>query len=266
MSVEKREYADPVLIGEGAFSKVYRVEKNGMFYACKISPLSEMSKREAAFLKQIRHPLFPRYIEAFTGEGEMYLVMEYVAGNNLQELVRRRGGLSQRQMVQIILALAEGLQYLHELSGPIIFRDVKPQNIMICQTGAVKLVDVGAACFLEESRGEGCGTRAGSLGYAAPEQLLPGHKIGVESDIYALAVLAQFIRYGQRTSKGLQAVFEQAMQKEQSDRIPDMRMFIEKIARYDGRHPGKAIQEDILSCFRKNRKSEFYYEKNINKG
>ncbi len=147
-SLDSNGFEEPLLLGKGAFCRVYRVKEKatGRLYACKVGTGSCKFhvRREKEFLKKLRHPLFPRYKCHWEEEGFYCLVMEYVAGSNLEGLLVRRKRLSGRQAVEIALELTEGLLYLHKRG--IIFRDVKAQNILIRQDGKVKMLDFGCAC------------------------------------------------------------------------------------------------------------------------
>ncbi len=151
--LNEKGYEDLIFIGSGAFSSVYRIRdgESGQLLACKISEVCPMAEREAELLQELTHPLFPRYVRHWVDGGSCFLVMEYIFGSSLQTLVEQRGGFSQKQAVHIAMELAAGLEFLHERSQPIIFRDVKPENVMIRADGRVKLVDVGCACRLSDS-------------------------------------------------------------------------------------------------------------------
>lgn len=252
------------MLGKGAFSEVYRVtnEATGELAVCKISSLPEFGKREAQLLEKIRHPLFPAYKGQMMIQNKHYLLMEYICGSTLQQYVKKRGGLSQERAVEILLELAKGLNYLHERNNPIIFRDIKPENVMIQQDGRVRLVDVGCA-YVTGSRD---GSRAGTRGYAAPEQLKEGAEIGRESDVYALGKLLGYMLRGRKgISGGLLQLQKRATAEEPMYRIPDMRTLIFQLEIY--RKKGKRWQwlwngKNIL---RKKTESDFYYKKNIHK-
>lgn len=191
--LEERGFEEKGLIGEGAFGRVYRVKQKitKRIYACKlgVGTGKEHVCREAMFLKKISHPLFTKYIEYWEGDEYACFIMEYVAGIGLEEFVRRRIKLSETQTVRIATELAEGLWYLHKHS--VIFRDIKPQNIVIRQDGRVKLLDFGCACLRES----GMGTKVGTPGFAPREQLYYG-KAEVCSDVYALGKVMQYMLSG----------------------------------------------------------------------
>ena len=125
-----------------------------------------MLEREAKVLEGLHHPLYPEFY-AFWREAEIgILLREYVEGDSLEKVLKQRR-FSASQTVRIGLMLAEGLGYLHELPERLLFRDVKPANVILTQSGGVKLIDLGCVCSME---GETT-SRAGSPGFAAPEQL-----------------------------------------------------------------------------------------------
>ncbi len=195
ISLERKGYEVKQLIGTGAFGKVYLVKKRqtGMLLACKSAcdlQGRKLLRKEAELLRQICHPVFPRF-ESFQEEqmGSL-LLMEYVEGESLTGQLGR-GALPVKQAIEYAVRLAEGLEYLHELSEPVLYRDLKPEHVKISSDGKVKLLDLGCACRLTEVRFSKAGTR----GYAPPEQLLEGQP-GVYSDVYALGKLLYFMLTG----------------------------------------------------------------------
>lgn len=196
-SLEREGYIVGQLLGQGAFSKVYSVEerRTGRRAACKISENIRLLKREEEILKKLRHPLFPEYYGSWREEKTGFLLMEEVSGENLAELIRRGEKLSIYQIAEIGMKLAEGLLYLHESPQVIIFRDVKPENIILGRDGRVKLLDFGCACMPDKDNG----TRAGTPGFAAPEQLMEGGGQTHLCDVYGLGrTLQELLWAGER--------------------------------------------------------------------
>lgn len=178
------------VVGEGAFSQVYLVEDgNGKQYACKASREVNMLRREAELLGQLYHPLFPAYAGYGESEGMGRLFMEYIPGRNLGQLARLRGGISPRQAIRIAEELADGMRYLHERQPVILYRDLKPDNIMVCEDGHIKIIDLGCACCLDMQGG----ARVGTPGFAPPEQLDTGQGAGIYSDVYGLGRTIQSV-------------------------------------------------------------------------
>lgn len=207
------------LLGQGAFSQVLLVQQQGtdMLLACKVSDRKELARREGRLLETVDHPLFPRFCDLWDEGENAFLLMEYVCGSSLEELLRRRGALSQTQTARIGMELAEGLRFLHQLPDPILYRDVKPANVMIRQDGRVKLLDMGCACKL---RWPG-GARAGTPGYAAPEQLEEGGILSFASDVYGLARTLEVIA-GKKCGGRLRRVINACTAEKPEQRIPDM--------------------------------------------
>lgn len=178
-----RGYLRRGLLGTGAFSDVYCVERavDGRKYACKVSAKAEMLEREAKVLEGLRHPLYPDFGAFWRQEGLGILIREYVEGSSLEEMLERRH-FSAAQTIRWGLELAAGLGYLHGLPQRFLFRDVKPANVIVRQDGRVKLIDLGCVCSLA---GE-VSSRAGSPGFAAPEQLREGGALSASCDVYGL--------------------------------------------------------------------------------
>lgn len=166
---KKHSLYNPILLGEGGTGAVYRLEwkDRDKQIACKVSRMSGVIKREAELMRRIRHPMFPAMIDFLETEGTCFLFMEYVAGTSLKKMAEQRGGFSERQTALIGLELAEGLLYLHRMDQPVIYRDLKPDNIIVCQDGHVRFVDLGGAGLLEDEEEQIALTPA----YCAPEQM-----------------------------------------------------------------------------------------------
>jgi len=141
--------------------------------------------REASVLATLSHPSIPQVIDYFAERGRHYLVMEYVAGGDLQHHLDQLGPKARLPESKVLMwarQILEVLHFLHSQKPPIVYRDLKPGNIMIDQHGRAMLVDFGIARFLPPG---GRGTQIGSIGYAPPEQYLG--KMEPRSDLYALA-------------------------------------------------------------------------------
>ena len=184
------------IIGKGAFSVVYLAEaENGQLCACKVSGQKKMLKGEAKILKELYHPLFPAYVDYMEQGDEGMLVMEYIAGKNMRQLIELRGKFSAEQTMRYVAQLVDGLRYLHERQPAILYRDLKPENIVVCQDGSIKLIDFGCAC----RQGEQENARAGTPAFAPPEQLSSDGVTGIYSDVYCLG---QTVRCMMREKSG----------------------------------------------------------------
>lgn len=175
--------------------------------------------KEADLLQQLRHPALP-IIYDLLWEDAWYLVMEYVQGTTLNDYIRNRGYLQEEQACAWAEQLLDILGYLHTRKTPVIYRDLKPDNIIICPDGHLKLVDFGAA-YRRNFGGEKEHVMAATLGYAAPEQfgqlgiyehgdqskeLSPGHiargaYADEKSDIYAFGKVLYYMVTGADPAK-----------------------------------------------------------------
>jgi parallel beta-helix repeat protein len=143
--------------------------------------------REALLLASLRHPMIPRISNHFSEAGRRYLVMDFIDGQDLESaLAAHHGPCPTNQVVAWASALGDALSYLHRQQPPIIFRDLKPANIMLTPQGALMLVDFGIARSLHNVGGtRGAVTVIGTPGYVPPEQYQGLAE--PRSDQYALA-------------------------------------------------------------------------------
>ncbi|RRR69796.1 MAG: serine/threonine protein kinase [Candidatus Viridilinea halotolerans] len=152
-------------------------------------------RREAELLASLNHPNLPRVTDHFTEDGKSYLVMELVEGESLQAFIEREGlPRPVSEVLGWVEQLCAVLHYLHSQRPPVIFRDLKPSNIMLTPTGQVKLIDFGIARLFKP--GQATDTQAfGTMGYSAPEQYGQG-QTDQRSDIYSLAVVSHQLLTG----------------------------------------------------------------------
>lgn len=142
--------------------------------------------RESALLSMLRHPLIPSFYSVFRDEGHSYIAQEFVPGTNLEELVGREGPVDEQVVVEWGIALCDLLDYLHGRPEPVIFRDLKPANVLVRPPWSdpdcrVAVVDFGIA---RRFQSDTVGTVIGTPGYAPPEQYQG--LATPQSDIYAL--------------------------------------------------------------------------------
>ncbi len=149
-------------------------------------------KREADVLSKLKHPNVVAVQDYFQEHGNYFLVMEYVKGDNLQQLLKKRGGpFSEKQVVLWTLAILDVLHYLHSHNPPVIYRDIKPSNIMLGTVDGIKLVDFGIARPYTENTEN---THVVSGGYSPPEQYWGA--ADPRSDIYALGATMYYLLTG----------------------------------------------------------------------
>jgi serine/threonine-protein kinase len=139
-------------------------------------------QREADMLAQLSNEHIPHVFDRFSEANHHYLVMEYVDGATLEDAITRNGGkLASNDVVDAAIQILDTLEYLHGLIPPVIYRDLKPSNVMITAGAQVKLVDFGIARFFAPLTNA---TMIGTQGYAPPEQYKG--KVEARSDLYAL--------------------------------------------------------------------------------
>ncbi|MBV8361965.1 MAG: protein kinase [Deltaproteobacteria bacterium] len=147
-------------------------------------------QREADILAQLDHPAIPKVSDRFSEQDHHYFVMDYVAGQTLEAKLAAAGGhLSQSEAIDIALQICEALDYLHSRLPPMVYRDLKPANIIVTPEGRVKLVDFGIARHFTRQ-----GTTVGTIGYAAPEQYQG--ECEPRSDVYALGATLHHLLSG----------------------------------------------------------------------
>ena len=148
-------------------------------------------EREASILSQLEHPRIPVVVDFFVQDDNGYLVREYLDGPSMHDLVEKKGPVSESQAIQWGIQLAEVLVYLHRRKPPLYHRDLKPQNVMVMPDG-IRLIDFGLA---REDRGQ-VHDQAGSLSFAAPEQMGPNHRLGPAAELYSLGAILYYLLLG----------------------------------------------------------------------
>jgi eukaryotic-like serine/threonine-protein kinase len=147
--------------------------------------------REARLAARLSHPNIVAVYDAGADNGIPFIVMEYVEGETVSDLLRRRGRLEPAEAVAFALQACAGLQTAHEAG--LVHRDVKPQNLLVTPDGTLKIGDFGIARSLDGTQLTQAGTVLGTAGYLAPEQAA-GEQVTAAADIYALgAVLYELL-------------------------------------------------------------------------
>lgn len=179
-------------IGEGGMGAVYlavdqkfgsRVAVKETFFAD--AGLADAFEREARLLNGLRHPLFPHVSDHFSENGKNFLIMEYIEGEDLSEILKRGEVFSKDDVIRWTFDLLDGLEYLHSQDPPIIHRDIKPNNLKLTSRGNVVLLDFGMA---KETSGSTLGMKS-VFGYSrrySPLEQIEGTGTDVRSDIFSL--------------------------------------------------------------------------------
>jgi serine/threonine-protein kinase len=159
-------------------------------------------EREGKIGASLSHPNLVSIFDAEQDDESVLLIMEYVAGETLADLLSR-GPVEPRRAVAIVRAVAAALDHAH--AGGIVHRDIKPGNVLLGRNGSVKLADLGIAKAVERTGITGTGTVLGTPAYMAPEQL-EGGPLGPGVDVYALAAVAFEMLTGAKAREGRTAV------------------------------------------------------------
>lgn len=184
------------LIGQGGMAKVFKAKnrKTGAVVALKVgwkvsSSNPIMAKRfeyEFTIGNKLRHPHLVRTLDYGVEGATPYLVMELIDGPSLEKYIQHMGRLDEEEALNIILQVANALNYLHSKS--LIHRDVKPANILLGPGGVAKLADLGLVKNPADNQGlTQANTRLGTILFAAPEQFDDAKNVDPRSDIYSLA-------------------------------------------------------------------------------
>src|SRR5258706_3382047 len=193
------------LLGRGGMGEVYRADDLELSQSVALKFLPEKVARNAADLarlrqevriaRQIAHPNVCRTYDIAEADGQVFVVMEYVDGEDLASVLRRLGRPTPDKALEIARQLCLGLGGAH--GNGVLHRDLKPANIMIDGRGRVRITDFGLAGTAEELAAEG--KVAGTPGYMAPEQLLGG-AASIQSDIFALGLVLYELFTGKRAT------------------------------------------------------------------
>ncbi len=204
------KYEIESLIAKGGMGAVFKAEHPTLKRPVIIKKLTlssrkaitERFKREARILMDFRHDHIVSMYDHFKEGSSYYLVMEYVDGMSIEEMILNNRYIHSSLAAYILLNTARALKYAH--SKKVVHRDIKPANILVSKEGAVKIVDFGIASS-EESQEEGLtidGMTLGTPGYMPPEQFKDSRNVDLRADIYSLGVLAYEMLTGKKPFPG----------------------------------------------------------------
>jgi serine/threonine protein kinase len=184
------------VLGQGGMSTVYLGKEVISSRRITIKEIkkeisSAVDTLEAEMLKKLKHPGIPALVDCFHENKRMCLVLEYIEGMTLENYVKSQESISMKQIGHIMLSLCSITEYLHTLKPAVIYRDLKPSNIMITVDNRVVLIDYGSARFYKPER-ERDTVYMASKGYAAPEQYGSGQS-SVRTDVYGLGAVLYFM-------------------------------------------------------------------------
>jgi len=211
-AVGRGRYSVDRLLGRGGMSAVYLARDRNL--SDRLVAVKEMVDafaspqeraeaerdfaREADLLAALHHPAIPAILDRFSEQSRHLLVMEYIAGETLDTKLLVHGPFEEEQVREWALALCPVLSYLHARTPPVVFRDLKPANIMVQPDGRVRLIDFGIARLFKPQQ-KADTVALGTSGYASPEHYTG--QTDARSDIYSLGATLHHLLTGRDPSK-----------------------------------------------------------------
>ena len=242
------------VIGEGGMANVYLANDTILNRKVAVKVLRgdlandekfvRRFQREALSASSLNHPNIVEMYDVGEDDGNFYIVMEYVDGKNLKQLIKRRTKLSLTEVVDIMKQLTDGIAHAHD--SFIIHRDIKPQNMLILDNGLVKITDFGIAVALNSTQLTQTNSVLGSVHYLPPEQAA-GKGATFKSDIYSLGIMMYELITGKLPFRGENAV-EIAL-KQMKEPIPSIRE--------DNNEIPQAVENIVLKACAKNPKNRY---------
>lgn len=187
------------MIGKGGMSRVYLAMDQNLNKQWAVKEIEKRARdknnevviqsamAEANMMKQLDHPALPRIVDIIDKEDVIYVVMDYIEGETLSSVLAKYGAQPQETVIEWAKQLCMVLDYLHTRKPPIIYRDMKPGNVMLQPNGSVKLIDFGIAREYKEQNLSDT-ISLGTKGYAAPEQFGGKGQTDARTDVYCLGV------------------------------------------------------------------------------
>ena len=189
------------ILGKGGMGNVYLVDREGKKFVVKElifaegtgfddETAREIFFREAEFMAKFDHPGLPQTHGVFSQNSRDYITMDYIEGKTLEEIINAsKVPLKEEKAIKWAIEIAGIIDYLHNsFHAPVIYRDLKPANIIVTPSGKIKLVDFGIARFFNPDKITDT-FRCGSPGYAAPEQYKGRGQSGTQTDVFGLGVI-----------------------------------------------------------------------------
>ena len=195
-------------IGKGGMSEVYLAMDRNLNKQWAVKEIKKKAHdknnevviqsaiAEANMMKKLDHPCLPRIVDIIDRKNVIYVVMDYIEGEPLSKILEKYGAQPQETVIEWAKELAGVLEYLHMQDPPIIYRDMKPANVMLQPNGHIKLIDFGIAREYKEQNVEDT-VSLGTKGYAAPEQFGGKGQTDPRTDIYCLGVTLYHLVTGQ---------------------------------------------------------------------
>lgn len=249
----EERYAKTENVGVGANGSVFKAFDRtlGRYVAIKIVRREEeWAWKEAEILKRLKHMSIPVIYDVLKEEEHVSIVMEYMEGDNLLSVLEEGEFFEEKRAVEIGIRIAECLHYLHSLPGKIIYRDLKPENLIIDAEDMIKLIDFDSA-FVGAAM-ESDTVQTGTFGYSAPEQFMLHGIVDERSDIYGFGTTLYHMLTGKNPSKppyriykireinpliseGLEKIVDRCMEQDREKRYKNMEEVLDELKNYDKR-------------------------------
>ena len=184
-------------IGEGGMGVVYLAEHLALKKPFAVKSLTaaltenpgfrDRFYQEAVSHASLDHPNIVHATDFFEESGQFFFVMEYVNGQGLNDLIKKKGKLTEKETLSIFKGILSGLDFAH--SKGVIHRDVKPSNVIVDESGRARITDFGIAILVGEKRLTATGANVGTACYMSPEQILHPKAIDHRSDVYSAGIV-----------------------------------------------------------------------------
>ncbi len=197
---------------------------------------AQIVTEETKVLRFVKHPSIPRVV----AEYDNAFVLDYVPGNSLSKVLKKKGRFEEKEVVAFGFELLDMLGYLHSLKRPVVYRDLKPANIMLRPDGHLSLIDFGAARFMEP--GVATDTlNLGTEGFAAPEQYGNLGQTDPRTDIYCFGKTLLLL-LGGKCSPELMEVIDKCIRPDREDRYGNCQEIAKELKKY----PKRRIQKRVF--------------------
>jgi len=249
------------LIGQGGMSKVYLARDRHLNKQWAVKEIQKKAKdknnevvvqsaiAEANMIKQLDHSAIVRIVDIIENEDVIYIIEDYIEGETLNTLLEESGAQPQELVIEWAMQICEALEYLHTREPAIIYRDMKPSNVMLKPDGNIKIIDFGIAREYKEQSSADT-VSLGTKGYAAPEQFGGKGQTDARTDIYCLGVTLYHLVTGHspcdppyeiypirhwnpQLDPGLEAIIEKCTQLNPSDRYQSCAELLYALQHYE---------------------------------
>lgn len=193
-------------------------ERDKKVYLCKVSRDIRLINREWFMYRYVSSPMLPMVFDFFVEDGFACIIEEFIWGQSLSNFIKKRGNISNEQILDVAKQLALGIIIFQNMQRPVIYRDLKPENIMIAQNGRVRIIDMGSAGFIDEKD-----ILTGTKGYTPPEALSCYGKLGLYTDVFSLGKVMEKMLGSSKANKTIKRIIVNSTEDDPKRRIPNMR-------------------------------------------